>query len=159
MTDWKKYLRSGYVQGKRFCQDFPVARGYAIAFLERNPFDINATNVFIPADFVEVPYLGNVTRELLEDTCGLHPILPFNSSAMISDACPAVSTNPSCIPTVSTMSTADSIVIPGGSQVDIGVIRSKSGTTQIEVDIKNGVDGMYINLLLLFIPMFFFQLN
>ena len=150
---------SGYVEGKRYCQDFPVARGYAIAFLERYPLNINATNVFIPADFVEVPYFGNATNELLMNTCGLQQMLPLNSSAMISDACPAVSTSPSCIPIVSTTSAADSYhtVISGGLQPDMENIRSKSGTIQVEVDTKNGVSPMKMNILLVFITMILFQ--
>ena len=134
------------MEGKTYCQDFPFGR-HAIAFLERSPSNLNHSDIFIPADFVEIPYVNNVTNELLVNICGLHRL----SSVSMTNVCPAVSTSPGCIQPVSNFS---SRVIPGGSQVRLDNIQSKSGRPQIEVDVKNGINLPTPSFLLLLFTCF-----
>jgi hypothetical protein len=108
--------------------------------------DLNDTDAFIPTDFVEIPYVNNVTNELLVNTCGLHRLLPLESPASMTNVCPAVSTNPICIQNIE--STMGSLIIPGGSQPQHDRIKSKSGS-QIEVDLKSGVSSINLSSILL----------
>ncbi len=153
------------MEGKTYCQDFPVGRGYAIAFLERNPLNENDTKTFIPADFVEMSVESNVTDELLANTCGLHQLLPFNVSASITDECPAVSTDFKCTSNKINIhlpvngSGLYPVVIPGGAQNGMDNIRSKSGATQVEADVKNGVNAINISTLLIFMAVLFGRWN
>jgi hypothetical protein len=88
---------AGRVEGKHYCQEFPVGRGYSIAFLE--PSAVNKTDhkTFTPADFVEILDEGNSTSQLLARTCNLHRIVPRQSLASVTEVCPAVSTDPICL--------------------------------------------------------------
>jgi len=158
--------QAGQVKGKTYCQDFPFGRGYTIAFLERNPLNVNDSTIFIPSDFVEVPFEGNSTSELLTDTCNLHQLLPLNSSVSITDVCPNVSTGSQCVNTrirtnelTSTGSGLTPNVIPGGFQHGTDDIRSKSGTIQVDVDTKNGINSINISILLIVMAIFFGRLN
>ncbi len=108
----------------------------------------------------------NVTNELLANTCGLHQLLPFESSALITDVCPAVSTDYLCgtnkihvIELTGIGSGLHPFVIPGGSQNRNDYIRSKSAIDQIEVDRKSGVNSINISILLILMAIFFVQLN
>jgi len=107
----------------------------------------------------------NVTNELLINTCGLHQLLPLESSALVTNVCPAVSTDFHCISTINKThfdginSGLVPVVIPGGTQHGIDNIRSKSGTMQVEVDAKNGVTSINISILLLFMAILFIWLN
>jgi hypothetical protein len=122
--------------------------------------NLNDTNTFIPADFVEVPFVNNVTNILLTNTCGLHRLLPVQSSALMSDVCPIVSTAPHCITLESTSfgSGLHPIVIPNGSKTGIDNIRSKSGIAQVQ-DTKNGVNSINISILLILMAITFIRLN
>jgi len=142
--------QAGQVEGKTYCQDFPVGRGYSIAFLEPNPLNVNDTYTFIPADFVEVPFETNVTDEVLANTCGLHHLLPINSSASMDDVCPMVSTNPKCVSFYHDLTSLDSA---------FDGIRSKSGSIQVDVDARGGVNSMNISILLILMAILFIQLN
>ncbi len=120
--------------------------------------DINDTKTFIPADFVEVPFETNVTDELLADTCGLHHLLPFESSTSIHDVCPAVSTNSQCVSIIELTSISSGlhpVVIPNGSKYGMDNIRGKSGSIQVEVDRKNGGNSINISILLILMAMLF----
>lgn len=126
--------------------------------------NINDTYTFIPADFVELPFEKNVTNELLIKTCGLHQILPINSSALIADVCPAVSMDAQCIlnknhfELTSIHSPLNPILIPGGSEHGIDGIQSKSGEIQIEVDKKSGVNSINMSIMLIFMAILFIRL-
>jgi len=87
---------AGRVESKQYCQEFPVGRGYSIAFLE--PISSNKTNhkTFTPADFVEILDEGNSTSQLLARTCTLHRLVPRQSLASVAEVCPAVGTDPIC---------------------------------------------------------------
>ncbi|CAF0873203.1 unnamed protein product [Rotaria sordida] len=100
---------AGHIEGKKYCQDFSVGRGYSIAFLE--PISSNTTDyyTFIPADFVEILVEENSTNLLLARTCNLHQIVPRQSSALAMEVCPAVSTDPICHETVNVTITAMTI--------------------------------------------------
>jgi len=156
---------AGQVQGKKYCQDFPIGRGYTIAFLERNPLNASDTKTFIPADFVEMPFKTNVTNKLLANTCGLHQVLPLESLASITDVCPAVSTDHQCIVNkihhelTSNSSSLNPVVIPGGTQNGIEYIHSKSGIIQVEVDKKSGVNSINISILLILMAIVFVRFN
>jgi len=85
------------MEGKQYCQEFPVGRGYSIAFLE--PISSNQTDhkTFTPADFTEILDEGNSTSQLLARTCNLHRLVPRQSLASVADVCPAVGTHPICL--------------------------------------------------------------
>ncbi len=125
--------------------------------------DINDTKTFIPADFVEMPFETNVTDELLANTCGLHHLLPFESTTSIHDVCPAVSTNSQCISIIELTSIGSGlypVVIPNGSKYGMDIIRSKSGSIQVDVDTKNvGDNSINISILLILMAMLFVRLN
>jgi len=88
----------GQREGKKFCQEFDVGRGYTIAFLEPLSLDETGNNkTYVPADFVEMPDLGNVTSELLARTCNLHRLVPLHSSATVAEVCPSVATDVECL--------------------------------------------------------------
>jgi len=93
---------AGRVEGKQYCQEFPVGRGYLIAFLE--PVSSNTTDhkTFTPADFVEIQDEGNSTSQLLARTCNLHRLVPRQSLASVAEVCPAVGTDPICLQVVNT---------------------------------------------------------
>jgi len=149
---------AGRVEGKTYCQDFPVGRGHTIAFLERNPLNVTDTKTFIPADFVEMPFVINVTNELLANTCGLHHLLPLESN---TDVCPAVSTDSHCATNKNHLESTgnSSVVISGGSQNGMDNIRGKSGTIQVDVDTKNGINSINISILLILMAIVFVRLN
>ncbi|UJR30466.1 hypothetical protein I4U23_017999 [Adineta vaga] len=87
---------AGRVQGKQYCQEFPVGRGYSIAFLEPISSDKPDYKTFFPADFAEIREDGNSTSQLLARTCNLHRIVPRQSLASVTDVCPDVGTHPIC---------------------------------------------------------------
>jgi hypothetical protein len=87
----------GRAEGKQYCQEFPVGRGYSIAFLEPNAGNKTDHKTFTPADFMEILDEGNSTSQLLARTCNLHRIVPRQSLASVNDVCPAVSTDPICL--------------------------------------------------------------
>jgi hypothetical protein len=158
-----KYFSSGRVEGKTYCQDFPVGRGHSIAFLEYNPSNESSIETFIPSDFVEMAYEGNSTDELLAGTCNLQQLTPHNSPA--TDICPAVSTDRHCsnitlIKTHPESADIIPIVIPGGSVRGIDIIRSKSGKIQVDVDTNTGVvNPMKLSILLLLMAISFVRFN
>jgi hypothetical protein len=96
----------GQVNNRQYCQEFPLGRGHSIAFLERNPSHANNTAIFIPSDFTEMSYEGNITGDLLLATCGLQRLVPLESSAMLVDVCPRVSTASQCFKTVNITTTS-----------------------------------------------------
>ena len=98
----KKYCSLGRAEGKTYCQEFPVGRGYSIAFLEPNSMNKTDHKTFTPADFAEIHEHGNSTNELLAHTCNLHRIVPLQSLASVSDVCPAVGTDPICLQNTNT---------------------------------------------------------
>jgi len=87
---------AGRVEGKKYCQEFHVGRGYSIAFLEPISFNKTDHKTFIPADFVEMQDEGNSTAQLLARTCTLHRLVPRQSIASVLDVCPAVAIDPIC---------------------------------------------------------------
>ncbi|CAF3240270.1 unnamed protein product [Rotaria socialis] len=87
---------AGHVEGKEYCQEFPVGHGYSIAFLEPLSANITDNKTFIPADFVEIHTDGASMNQLLARTCNLVQTVPIRSSASVSEVCPAVSTDPVC---------------------------------------------------------------
>jgi len=155
--------QAGRGLNKTFCQDLPVGHGYTIAFLEPQPLNVNDSKTFIPSDFVEVPFEGNSTSELLANTCNLHQMLPLGSSAPITDVCPGVSTNPYCIYTTSKthleLTSLSPMIISGGSHDKTDHIRSKSGSIQVDVDRNNGIHSINISILLILMAISFVRLN
>jgi len=93
---------AGRTEGKQYCQEFSVGRGYSIAFLEPIPSDKNDHKTFTPADFVEILDEGNSTSQLLARTCNLHRLVPRQSLASVTEVCPAVGTDPICLQVVNT---------------------------------------------------------
>ncbi|CAF0894008.1 unnamed protein product [Adineta ricciae] len=87
---------AGRVPGKQHCQEFPVGRGYSIAFLEPVSANQSDFKTFTPADFTEIREEGNSTSQLLARTCNLHRIVPRQSLASVADVCPPVGTHPIC---------------------------------------------------------------
>lgn len=150
--------RAGEVEGQTFCQDFPVGRGHSLAFLEPNPENVNDTQTFVPADFVEVDFVRNVTSELLVDTCGLRHVLPLNSSNLISNVCPVVSTSARCAAMEATTIILNPVVISGGAHVTVDNIRSKSGSVQVGVDVNRG-NTKPVSILLTLLALVFIRWN
>jgi len=175
---------AGRVEGKQYCQDFPVGRGYSIAFLE--PISANKTNhkTFIPADFAEIRDEGNATSQLLARTCTLHRLVPRQSLASVSDVCPAVGTDPVCrqIPdttiTTNLIDTTNSVLSDSTTilskknlinsadnnhltqpihtpQQELDAIRGKSGIEQVDVDKKNDGKSITFSILLMIMALFF----
>ena len=144
----------GRIEGKTYCQEFPVGWGKTIAFLEQDPSNTNNSTAFIPSDFVEIPFENNVTNELLANTCHLQQLVPIDSTLSIIDLCPNVSTSTECIDNdiLNENNDLDSIdspmVITGGARNEIDNIQSKSGNIQIDVDAKNGVNSTNISIFL-----------
>jgi len=93
---------AGRVEGKQYCQEFPVGRGYLIVFLEPISSNKSDHKTFIPADFVEVHDEGNSTSQLLARACSLHRLVPRHSLASVAEVCPAVGTDPICQQVVNT---------------------------------------------------------
>jgi len=108
---------AGRAEGKQYCQEFPVGRGYAIAFLE--PISSNETDhkTFTPADFPEMIDEGNSTSELLARTCNLHRFVTRQSLASVADVCPAVATDPSCLQIVNTTATVTTNLLINATNV------------------------------------------
>lgn len=103
-----------------------------------------------------MPFEANSTNELVEDTCNLHQLVPINSSSLINDVCPAVSTASQCVHT--TMKSHFEFTSLGLSDFQHVIhIGSKSGS--VDVDIKNGVNSINISILLILMAMFFVRLN
>ncbi|CAF1378926.1 unnamed protein product [Adineta steineri] len=149
--------KAGRVENKTYCQSFSVGRGHVITFLEPDPLHFNDSKSFIPTDFVEIQFQDNVTNELLANTCNLHQLLPFQSTASIADACPIVSTESKCIHTTMKTDlelTSSSVLISGKYHHGSEDIRSKSGTIQVDVDTKNGVNRLNISILLILMTVF-----
>jgi hypothetical protein len=92
----------GRAEGKQYCQEFPVGRGYSIAFLEPILSDKTDHKTFTPADFAEILDEGNSTSQLLARTCNLHRLVPRQSLASVTEVCPAVGTDPICLQVVNT---------------------------------------------------------
>jgi len=93
---------AGRVESKKYCQEFPVGRGYSIAFLEPISSDKTDHRTFTPADFAEILDEGNSTSQLLARTCNLHRLVPRQSLASVTEVCPAVGTHPICLEVVNT---------------------------------------------------------
>ncbi|CAF2054935.1 unnamed protein product [Rotaria magnacalcarata] len=156
--------QAGIVENKTSCQVFPLGWGNIIAFLEQD--SLNDSTVFTPTDFTEVLFDDDSTNDALANTCNLKQLVPVEESSN-SDACPAVSINPICAPTtnknyidVNGGSGLSPTVIPGGSQLSIDSIRSKSVSTQIDVDTKtNGANSINISILLLVLSISFVRSN
>jgi len=176
---------AGRVKDKKYCQEFPVGRGYSIAFLE--PISPNNTDhqTFIPADFVEIADEGNSTNELLARTCTLHRLVPLQSIASVTEICPAVATDPICrgIQNTTTITTINqtiillnattnvilpnattntTLLIPGDqghlirpAQQELDIIRPKSGAGPVDVDKHNGSETITFSILLMIISIFF----
>jgi len=100
-----------------------------------------------------MPVESNSTNELLANTCHLNHLLPLES---IADACPAVSTNPECTHTTikTELTSVLSVIVSGDSHHGIDRIRSKSGTIQVDVDTKSGVNTINMNIHLIFMAIF-----
>jgi len=177
---------AGQVEGKKYCQEFPVGRGYAIAFLEPNPMNSSDQKTFVPADFVEIVDDGNNVQNLLARTCSLHRLVPLHSSALVTEICPAVATDPQCqlnatqsnlsdLTTTTTTTlktnfeTTTSTVnqsshdghlskpIPSPQQ-EIEAIRGKSGAVQVNVDQPNSSPSFTFNLVALLLATFSIRL-
>jgi len=93
---------AGRKEGKQYCQEFSVGRGYSIAFLEPIPSDKDDHKTFTPADFVEILDEGNSTNQLLARACNLHRLVPRHSLASVAEVCPAVGTDPICLQVINT---------------------------------------------------------
>jgi len=172
---------AGRVEGKQYCQEFSVGRGYAIAFLE--PFSSNKTDhkTFTPADFVEILDEGNSTSQLLARTCNLHRLVPRQSLASVTEVCPPVGTHPICLEianttviTVANLINSTNVIILSDlttnisnktiddnehlvhpSQEQINSIRGKSGSIQVDVDKQNGAKSITFSILLMIMAIFF----
>jgi hypothetical protein len=123
---------AGQQEGKHFCQEFDVGRGYTIAFLEPTLSHEDEHKVFVPADFVETPDLGNTTSELLARTCNLHRLVPLNSVATVVEVCPAVATDAECHGGHPTKS------IHTHPELQLTTDQNKSNTTKVLVIVDNG---------------------
>lgn len=124
----------GRVEGKHYCQEFPVGRGYSIAFLE--PSAVNKTDhkTFTPADFVEILDEGNSTSQLLARTCNLHRIVPRQSLASVTEVCPAVSTDPICLQVANA-----TVIIPTNLLIN--------STNDILSDVKTNISNKTIHII------------
>ena len=147
------------MNNKTYCQQFPVGQDYTIAFLERNPSNVTDLDTFIPADFVEIPFEGNSTIELLEHTCNLHQLVPLDTSAVITDVCPAVSTASQCVLTTMKPGFEITSIGSGGSEHGIDHIRSKSGSISVDVDRNNGMNSIDISIILILMAILFVRMN
>lgn len=169
----------GRANGKQYCQEFPVGRGYSIAFLEPSPVNESDHKTFVPSDFVEIVDDGKSIEQLLARTCSLHRLVPLQSSAVVAEICPAVATDPLC---QSTLNATDITVVPlllnttlvafpqtinnqtvlvasdahghltkpiNTPAQEIDAIRSKSGIAQVDIDRQNAAPSLTVNHLLL----------
>ncbi|CAF3378608.1 unnamed protein product [Rotaria sp. Silwood1] len=138
---------------------------YIINFLE--PDSLNDSITFIPSDFVDILIEDDSSNEVLADTCNLQQLVPLDSSLSITNVCPSVSTHFQCIQTTikTHMNLTDiasglsPTVIPDGSQHEIDTIQSKSGSIQVLVDKRNGVNSINISILLILMAISCVQLN
>jgi len=175
---------AGRVEDKKYCQEFPVGRGYSIAFLE--PISVNDTTdhkTFTAADFAEIHEEGNSTSQLLARTCNLRRLVPRQSLASVSEVCPPVGTDPICLESSNTtvhittdhhINSTD-VLLPGvlnatilttddkghlarpihTPQQELDAIRSKSGTIQVDADKHSGAKSMTFSILLIIMAIFF----
>lgn len=88
---------------------------------------------------------------MLVNTCRLRQILPYGSTDSLADVCPIVSTSAECVALeATTVINADAVIIPGGAEVSVDNIKSKSGSAQVRVDVNKGAHTKSINLILTF---------
>jgi len=130
---------AGRVEGKQYCQEFPVGRGYSIAFLE--PSAVNKTDhkTFIPADFVEILDEGNSTSQLLERTCNLHRLVPRQSLASVTEVCPAVSTDPICLQVVNATVIIPNNVLINSTNVILSDVKTNVSNKTIHITDEKGI--------------------
>ena len=160
---------SGQVENRSFCQDFPLGRGFSIAFLERMPSNINDTGNFIPSDFVDMTYQTNVTDKLLAETCNLSATLPNGYTPSMANMCPLVSTAPNCMINTTTPSNflpsslfelsissgPMKISISGSAMNNLDHLIPKSGTIQVDADVQaKAMDPLRMNFALVFVLLF-----
>lgn len=166
----------GHVAGKKYCQEFPVGRGYAIAFLEPSPMNTTDLKTFVPADFVEIVDDGSNVQSLLARTCSLHRLVPMHSSALVTEICPAVATDPQCqttnieqtsttsLTTEAPLATTNGVVVLSvkdghlskpipNPQQEIEAIRGKSGLSQVNVDQPSAGQSVTVSLFGLFMAL------
>ncbi len=124
----KRKFFPGRVEGKHYCQEFSVGRGYSIAFLEPNAVNKTDHKTFTPADFVEILDDGNSTSQLLARTCNLHRLVPRQSLASVAEVCPAVSTDPICLQVANA-----TVIIP----TNLLINSTKIILTDVEVNVSN----------------------
>jgi len=128
---------AGRVEGKQYCQEFSVGRGYAIAFLEPISSDKTDHKTFTPADFVEILDEGNSTSQLLARTCNLHRLVPRQSLASVAEVCPAVGTHPICLEIVNaTIITTTNLLINSTNVILSDVTTNISNKTLLISDDK-----------------------
>lgn len=164
---------AGRAPDREYCQEFPVGRGYSIAFLEpASPLSPDNKN-FVPTDFVEIVNDGKNVDELLARTCSLTSVVPLQSIASVSEICPPIATDPTCQNTTgSTLfsstetlkeTTDDSMQIEQTTsdghghlskpiqtpQQEIDAIRAKSANAQTYADTKNAGQSLTWNIFLL----------
>lgn len=145
-----------------------MGRGYSIAFLERRPKYENDTKIFVPADFAEMSYSDNKTDEILAEICDLQQLAPLESASRTASVCPVVSTAAQCIrvPNTTTSTTwrcfesrFEKSSISGTIANVLDSIRSKAGTVQVDVDMKNGLVQLQWNLFLIIMMILILQWN
>lgn len=166
---------TGRVPGRQYCQEFPVGRGYSVAFLEPVSTTENDPKTFTPTDFVEIVNEGKLIEDLLRSTCSLTQRVPLNSIATVAEICPSVSTAPECQTstsgTVPETTTVVALTQPKDTESsknetktneeshlskpvqspepELDAIRAKSGQTQVNVDQKSAANKLCWNLILL----------
>lgn len=125
---------AGRVEGKTYCQDLPVGRGYAIVFLEPTPLNATDRKTYVPADFVEIVDHKNSTIQLLARTCNLHRIVPLQTLASVADVCPAVGTDPICLEGSKTATKVIQAIVPVNSTtVLVGDLQINSSNQTVAV--------------------------
>ena len=131
------------MEGRKYCQEFPTThsgRRYSIAFLEPNPLNKSDHETFTHADFIEVYDEGNSTLDLLARTCNLQRLVPRSSTALVSQVCPAVSTDPSCLQTSDATTIVTMNMHMNSSNIILSpVSTSASNRTVLLTDNKGGL--------------------
>lgn len=127
-------IKAGRVEGKTYCQDLPVGRGYAIVFLEPAPLNATDRKSYAPSDFVEIIDQKNSTIELLARTCNLHRIAPLQTLASVADVCPLVGTDPICLEASTKITTIVETNVPVNSTtVLVGDLQINSSNQTVAV--------------------------
>jgi len=124
---------AGRADGKQYCQEFPVGRGYSIAFLEPSSSNKTDHKTFTPADFVEIHDEGNSTDQLLARACNLHRLVPRQSLASVTEVCPAVGTDPICNQIVNSTTIMTTHLLINSTNLIISEVTTNISNTSLHI--------------------------